>query len=616
MAVAIRTLRLRLRQAVEMPRPPRRLHAQAAVLNGSRAGSAARSGGEISCQGHPAASHSNAKAQGAARKRERQMADVLWRKAKEGAQPAWNYLGRVARKGSANAHHCSIMLRVCKSAEDLQRLEHYIAEHNVAVDEVLLQQLHRSWLQAGCPGSAVRCLMTFAANGADTSDAVETALSVLLKRAGTKGASDYLAGLVVAGEAKPHHLWAVLKTFGSDRVATRRYLLENYTKLTPVELRMKAGGDDNLGEARPVDLGWARDWVAALHNAWVRTGELSLGANLLCRAVKVGALTESSARQKSVLQVRKMQQHRSTDTANYLLALHQCGLVRGEHFVAALTHVPSAAQGRALLNQMKSLEVSPNRDIAAAFHDVLVRRLTTIDSVETDSASSEALFDRVADDDVDEAARWLCQCVHRGHMELEEAAAAASLSLSSRRQNLLSDRENAWRYFNALVRNEAGVADSMNVLGAMARKSCKTPAEVQVLAARVDASANTLRPCNTVVSPDEQRPSDAVFGYDERKGAGHGLHQSTRVPAVHAIMHDAWLGVGTDGVGPAVDALSDAIRSGTCTPEEAGRIATAALERCRGNGDSDTEPEVTQQEYFDKLQQVCSITRVFVNDTC
>lgn len=144
----------------------------------------------------------------------------------------------------------------------------------------------------------------------------------------------------------------------------------------------------------------------------------------------------------------------------------------------------------------------------------------------------------------------------------------AGESLTFSQRNGLSQRTNAWAYFNALVLSNVGLGDSAPVLSAMARRHCASEGDVKTLAARVAAS-------------------------------------STNVPSAHAVLHDAWLGLGPSGVGPAVGTLSDAIRSGACTQAEAGRIATTALRRCRRN--DSRKPgvlSVSLEDYFAKLQQV------------
>ena len=78
-------------------------------------------------------------------------------------------------------------------------------------------------------------------------------------------------------------------------------------------------------------------------------------------------------------------------------------------------------------------------------------------------------------------------------------------------------------------------------------------------------------------------------------------------PSPHAVVHDAWLGVGPSGIDRAVNTLSDAIHTGSCTQEEAGRIATTTLGRCRGgnsNGKTQGMLAIVQEDYFAKLQQV------------
>jgi hypothetical protein len=153
-------------------------------------------------------------------------------------------------------------------------------------------------------------------------------------------------------------------------------------------------------------------------------------------------------------------------------------------------------------------------------------------------------------------------------VELDAAAAVAGESLSVSQRNQLSQRTNAWAYFDTLVSSNVGLGESAPVLRAMARSHCASEGEVKALAARVAGS-------------------------------------SASVPSAHAVLHDAWLGLGPSGVGRALDTLSDAIRTGACTQADAGRVATTALRRCRGSGSR--EPGVlgvAREDYFAKLQQV------------
>ena len=357
------------------------------------------------------------------------MADVLWRKVQEGRQPAWNYLGRVARKGSANAHHCSIMLRVCDNAEDLQRLEDYIAEQDIAVDDVLLRQLHQAWLQACRPGRAVRCLMSAATDRAAAEALADAALAGLLRRKDTAGATDYLTGLVVAGVAIPRHLWLILRALGPDQAGRRQYLVENLHKLTPTRLSGSSdGGDGNTERKTTPDLEWESDWIAALHSGLVNAGAAPEGSDLLCRAVEAGLLSVETARRHSVRQISRLQQRRAdvcreAGAITYLAALHRTGLMTAEHFAAALSHARTVVEGRKLLEQARSLGVAPDRDIAVAFHDLLLlqvhERTDTVDSVQPlwTKISDQPEYGREVGkmtDGVEEAATWLSSCVENG----------------------------------------------------------------------------------------------------------------------------------------------------------------------------------------------------------
>ena len=244
------------------------------------------------------------------------MADVLWRKVQEGPQPAWNYLGRVARKGSANAHHCSIMLRVCDNAEDLQRLEDYIAEQDVAVDDVLLRQLHQAWLQAGWPSRAVRCVVS--ADRAEAASLADAALAGLLRRKDTAGVTDYLVGLVAAGVATTQQLRSVLQALGPERVERRRYLVENCHKLTPT--RLSGSPDSGDGETEesvtPEREDWERGWIAALHSSCANAGAAAEGSELLRRAVEAGVISAESAHRQSVRQIRGLEQRRAAGSSS------------------------------------------------------------------------------------------------------------------------------------------------------------------------------------------------------------------------------------------------------------------------------------------------------------
>eukprot|EP01043_Picozoa_sp_COSAG02_P003987 COSAG02_NODE_100_length_36897_cov_9.681749_47_plen_584_part_00 len=569
------------------------------------------------------------------------MADVLWRKVQEGPRPAWNYLGRVARKGSANAHHCSIMLRVCDSAEDLQRLEDYIAEQAVGVDDVLLRQLHQAWLDAGRAGSAVRSLMTFATNRAEMAGVTDAALQHLLRCDDTEGATDYLAGLVEAAAAQPHHLWQVLHAFGPDRVAKRHYLLDNNHKLNLTPRSDSTVGDDgNHDSAITIDLDWASSWLAALHSAFVSADAALQGTELLSDAVEIGLLSAESARQQSIRHIRKLQRRaadgsRSMATATYLAALHQSGLLTAEHFATALTSAQTLAEGRELLDQLQSLPIMPDRNVAAAFHELLVHEQSEMVDflVLTPGSSTIGCTSKQTVDVVAEAALWVSSCVQNGYIELDAAATVLARSLSLGQQNLLSERENAWRYFDTLVASNAELADNLMVLSVMARDHCVSQCDVEVLATRVSAVSTST------ASAGKQRLSNmgsACNRYADKELRSHKVVG----PSQHAVLHDAWLGIGPSGVGRAVDALSDAIHTGSCTQEEAGRIATTTLGRCRGGNKNNNNNnnnnnhknhnrnrnrnrnhkssssssskahgmlEIVREDYFAKLQQVRKI---------
>ena len=335
-----------------------------------------------SCRWNTTHSAAEGRAAAAARKKERQMADVLQRKLQEGARPAWNYLGRVGRKGSANAHHCSMMLGVCESAEDLQRLEDYITEYDVGVDDVLARQLHRAWLHAGCPEPAVRCLMAFVA---DSAEAVESTLAELLRRSDSIAvATDYLAALLAAGfvELPQQQLWSLLQRQG-DLATQRRWLLENGDRLTPPACRVHLSTDPSDVTATTTlntDISSAPaqsgEWVLALHSAWVNVGEISRGVALLSRAVAAGAVDEQSARERSVAQIHKLQRRKKgsggggsdasaaeqADAYLEALLLEQgdgSDLVRAEHFAAALSRAGiGVAEGRAVVARMQAAVTS------------------------------------------------------------------------------------------------------------------------------------------------------------------------------------------------------------------------------------------------------------------
>lgn len=541
-----------------------------------------------------------AKRRATTRRREKQMADVLWRKVREGPRPAWNYLGRVARKGSANAHHCSIMLRICDSAEDLQRLEEYIAEQGVAVDEILLQQLHRAWLNAGCAGSAVRCLMAFATNRAEVAVATNAALQSLLRREDTADATDYLSRLVEAAAAEPHHLWQILQVLGPDRAAKRRYLLDNDHKLNPTRR-----SDNTASDVSNSTMEWASSWLAALHSALVSADAALNGTEMLSRAVEIGLLSAEAAHQQSVREIRKMQRRtandsRSLGTGAYLAALHQSGLVTAEHFAAALTYAHTLQEGREMLDQLQSLSIVPDRNVTEAFHELLVHEQTeTVDPLDVNSGTLTRFSSESTADVAAEAARWLSRCVQSGYIELDAAAAVAARSLSFGQQNQLSKWANAWRYFDVLVESNTGLGNSMMVLSAMARGHCVSQCDAEVLTSRVCASSIT-----SLVSAGQERLSDVDSICNSRADKRLRRHKAF-VPSPHAVLHDAWLGVGPKGVGRAVTALSDAIHKGSCRQEEAGRIATATLRRCRGTHNKVPGMlAIAREDYFAKLQQV------------
>eukprot|EP01043_Picozoa_sp_COSAG02_P045075 COSAG02_NODE_4086_length_5806_cov_8.073243_7_plen_553_part_00 len=542
-----------------------------------------------------------AKKRGATRRRERQMADVLWRKVQEGPRPAWNYLGRVARKGSANAHHCSIMLRICDSAEDLHRLEEYIADQGVVVDEILLHQLHRAWLNAGHAGSAVRCLMAFTTNRAEVAVATNAALQSLLRCKDTAGATDYLSGLVEAAAAEPHHLWQILHVLCPDREAKRRYLLDNDQKLNPT---CRNDSIVNVSNST-IEQEWVSSWLAALHAALVSADAALKATEMFSRAVEIGLLSAEVAHQQSIKQIRKMQGHTANDskrlgTAAYLAALHQSGLATAEHFAAALTSAHTLQEGRQILEQLQSLPIVPDRNVVEAFHGLLVHeQIETVDPLDvkygtTTRRSSENIGNVTA-----EAARWLSRCVERGYIELDVAAAAAARYLSSGQQNQLSEQANAWRYFDALVASNTGLGNSMLVLSAMARGHCVSECDAEALTSRVCASSIT-----SAIPTGQERLRDVGSVCNSRVDNRLRCHKAF-VPSPHAMLHDAWLGVGPKGVDRAVTALSDAIHTGSCTQEEAGRIATATLGRCRGiNNKAPGMLAIAREDYFAKLQQV------------
>ena len=89
--------------------------------------------------------------------------------------------------------------------------------------------------------------------------------------------------------------------------------------------------------------------------------------------------------------------------------------------------------------------------------------------------------------------------LHGPVVELDAAAAVAGESLSVSQRNQLSQRTNAWAYFDTLVSSNVGLGESAPVLRAMARSHCASEGEVKALAARVAGSSASVPSAHAVL---------------------------------------------------------------------------------------------------------------------
>ena len=155
-----------------------------------------------------------------------------------------------------------------------------------------------------------------------------------------------------------------------------------------------------------------------------------------------------------------------------------------------------------------------------------------------------------------EAADWLRQGVERGQIEREAAAALAAGAL---RKQQAFDYDAAWQYLKAL----GGVGESMVVLAAIASGGhCKSAQDVEALGAHLTPAAAAAAPggpAASTVQPHTQAAAAATpavvatdTGHARRQRQQQRVYQ---VPSAHAVLHNAWLGLGASGVGNALAAL-------------------------------------------------------------
>ena len=160
-----------------------------------------------------------------------------------------------------------------------------------------------------------------------------------------------------------------------------------------------------------------------------------------------------------------------------------------------------------------------------------------------------------------EAADWLRQGVERGQIERDAAAALAAGAL---RKQQAFDYDAAWEYLKAL----GGVGEGMVVLAAIASGGhCKSAQDVEALRAHLTAAATAAAAAAAApggsaassVQPHTQAAAAATAavvathtGHARRQRQQQRVYQ---VPSAHAVLHNAWLGLGASGVGNALAAL-------------------------------------------------------------
>jgi hypothetical protein len=159
-----------------------------------------------------------------------------------------------------------------------------------------------------------------------------------------------------------------------------------------------------------------------------------------------------------------------------------------------------------------------------------------------------------------EAADWLRQGVERGQIERD---AAAALAASALRKQQAFDYDAAWQYLKAL----GGVGERMVVLAAIASGGhCKSAQDVEALGAHLTAAAAAAAaaaapggPAASTVQPHTQAAAAATAavvathtGHARRQRQQQRVYQ---VSSAHAVLHNAWLGLGASGVGNALAAL-------------------------------------------------------------
>ena len=296
------------------------------------------------------------------RRRQRQMADVLARKLRDDEpRAAWSYLGRIARKGSANAHHCSMMVAACDSEGDLRRIAEYMAEHSVESDAVLAKQLHGAWVRHGNYSLAVAALAA-AEDGLAAAEVSERAFDRLFRceTADDEGALPYVAELVANALAQPEQLFRLVQRQG-DADSRRRWLQEHSDKLWP----------------QPPPTPAAPGWVTALHSAWVSAGDAQRGVALLADALSHAAVSADEAGAAATATLRRLQQPSSTSqavpAAEYFQALQAAGLANAFHYSCMLEAAPSAAAGTALRKAMAESGIEPDAAVCTASHKLWLR---------------------------------------------------------------------------------------------------------------------------------------------------------------------------------------------------------------------------------------------------
>ena len=138
--------------------------------------------------------------------------------------------------------------------------------------------------------------------------------------------------------------------------------------------------------------------------------------------------------------------------------------------------------------------------------------------------------------------------------------ARAALAAGALRKQQVFDYDAAWQYLEALGR----VGESMVVLAAIASGGhCKSAQDVEALGAHLTTAAAAAAaapggPAGSTVQPHTQAgtaPAAAVVAAH----AGHARRQRQQrvysAPSAHAVLHNAWLGLGASGVGNALAAL-------------------------------------------------------------